>query len=205
MKEHVMGVPSGNTALGNSVADKDYQLAEYHRLCSEVEKRVELGIQFFDRLLAVTERCAGVAGIFLTLAGVVIGIGPRLIGSAYLINVLLMLCRYAAAIALLGCPILLAFLAGFVGENDLRIGQINHHIKHEHEAPHLPRGWETVRHQLFKAMPWLLRKEQRAQYHCLAPRRGRKLLSMRGLFITVQGIFLFAAWMVAAMGSINFF
>ncbi len=185
------------------LADKDYQLAEYVRLCNEIEMRVELGLQFFDRLMSVAERCVALAGVFLTLAGVVVSIGPRAVDSA-LIGLLLALLCYAAAIVLLSCPILLAFLGGLVGENDLRIGQINYHIKHEHEEIYLPRGWESIRHPLFKAMPWRVKPCDRTQYHELASRKGLKLLSMRGLFAVVQILFIMAAVGIGTLGILQF-
>lgn len=184
------------------LADKDYQLAEYVRLCNEIEKRVELALQFFDRLMSVAEKCVALAGVFLTLAGVVVSIGPRAVDSA-LIGLLLTLLCYAAAVVLLCCPILLAFLGGLVGENDLRIGQINYHIKHEHEAIYLPRGWESIRHPLFKAMPWRVKPYDRARYHELASRKGLKLLSMRGLFAVAQCLFIAAALAVGALGTLQ--
>lgn len=183
--------------------DKDYQLAEYHRLCNEIEKRVELGLQFFDRLMSVAERCVALAGVFLTLAGVVVSVGPRVIESASLVSLLLAILCYAAAVVLLCCPILLAFLAALVGENDLRIGQINYHIAHEHEAYYLPHGWETVRHHLFRARPWRIKPGDRIQYHALAGRKGLKLLSMRGLFAVVQLLFISAAIAIGAMGTLQ--
>lgn len=183
-------------------ADKDYQLAEYTRLCCEIEKRVELAIQFFDRLMSVAERCVALAGVFLTLAGVIVSVGSHAI-NAELIGLLLSLLCYAAAITLLCCPILLAFLAGLVGENDLRIGQINYHIKREHEALYLPRGWESIRHPLFRARPWQVKSEDQLQYHELASRKGLKLLSMRGLFAVVQILFISAAVSVAVLGTIQ--
>jgi hypothetical protein len=183
------------------VADKEYQLAEYSRLCSEVEKRIELALQFFDRLLTVTERSVTLAGVALTLAGLVLSVGSHVVGSA--MGLILALLCYAAAIAFLYCPILLSFLAGLVGENDLRIGQINYHIKREHEPQHLPHGWETIRHQLFRAMPWVVRPADRAQYHALASRKGLKLLSMRGLFAVVQLLFIAAAIGVGTLGTLQ--
>jgi hypothetical protein len=169
--------------VSTTTADKAYQLAEYSRLVSEIEMRVGLVPQFFDRVLVTAEKCIATAGVFLTLAGLVIGVGPRFI-SAQNVSLLLALLCSVAAIALWCCVVLLAFLAGFVGENDLRVAQINYHIRYEHEKTALPKGWETIRHGLFEAKPWFSRKKR--VYHELAPRRGTKLLSMRGLFLTVQ-------------------
>lgn len=69
-----------------------------------------------------------------------------------------------------------------------------------HEAIYLPRGWETIRHQIFQAKPWFTRKKH---YHELALRRGMKLLSMRGLFLTVQVLFLVAGAVCALLGSLQ--
>ena len=184
------------------VADKAYQLAEYGRLVNEVEMRVGLVPQFFDRVLVTAEKCVGTAGVFLTLAGLVIGVGPRFI-SVQNVSLLLALLCSVAAIALWCCVVLLAFLAGFVGENDLRIAQINYHIRYEHEESYLPRGWETIRHGLFQAKPWFTRK-RRVHYHELAPRRGMKLLSMRGLFLTVQVLFMVAGTACALFAHTQF-
>lgn len=191
--------------LTRGAADKDYQLAEYGRLSDEIGTRIQLGIQFFDRLLTVAEKCAAVAGIFLTLAGLMISVGPHVISSAQTLVLLLAVLCSAAAVALLCCPILLAFLAGLVAENDLRVGQINYHLRYEHEEPYLPRGWEKIRHGLFQARPWFLKKSDRdAQYHELAGRQGLKVLSMRGLFATVQMLFLVAGSICACLGLINY-
>lgn len=122
--------------------------------------------------------------------------------SPQTVSLLLTLLCCMSAVALWCCPVLLAFLSGLVGENDLRIAQLNYHIRYEHELPHLSRGWETIRHQIFKAKPWFT--HERARYHELAPRRGMKLLSMRGLFLTVQSLFLLAGMVCALLGSSQF-
>ena len=196
----VREIPSSKQ--GPSSPDKQYELAEYNRLVNEIDLRVGLVPQFFDRVLTVAEKCIAVSGIFLTLAGLVVSLGPRFMTSVQTVSLLLALLCSVAAVALWCCPVLLAFLAGFVGENDLRTAQINYHLRYEHEALYLPRGWETIRHQIFKAMPWFTR--DRAQYHELAPRRGMKLLSMRGLFLTVQSLFLLAGMVCALLGSSQF-
>lgn len=192
--------PSREQELRNP--DKEYQIAEYGRLVSEIDLRVGLVPQFFDRVLTVAEKCTATAGIFLTLAGLVLSLGPRFMTSVQTVSLLLALLCSVAAVALWCCPVLLAFLAGFVGENDLRTAQINYHLRYEHEAIYLPRGWETIRHQLFKAKPWFTRKL--AQYHELAPRRGMKLLSMRGLFLTVQVLFLIAGAVCTLLAGSQF-
>lgn len=162
-----------------------YELAEYGRLCDEIPARISIDMDLLDRMFQAAGFCATIAGLLLTVGGALLNIGIQLVG---------------ASIALLCCPIILAFLAGMQSDNDLRRGQIIWHIRTRHEARHLPDGWESRRHSLFKARPWILRKRDRARYHELAPLRGLKVLSMRGLFITVQILFLGAG---AACGYVG--
>jgi hypothetical protein len=162
-----------------------YELAEYGRLCDEIPARLSIDMDLLDRLLQTAGFCATVAGLLLTVGGALLTSGIQLMG---------------ASIALLCCPIILAFLAGVQTENDLRRGQITWHIRTRHEARHLPDGWESRRHSLFKARPWILRKRDRARYHELAPLKGLKVLSMRGLFITIQILFLDAGAVCGYVG-----
>lgn len=154
-----------------------YELAEYERLCNEIPARLSIDMELLDRMFTAAAFCSTIAGLFLTVGGTLLNLGIQLLG---------------ASIALLCCPIVLAFLAGMLSENDLRRGQIIWHIRTRHEARHLPDGWETRRHTIFKPRPWLARQQDRAQYHELAPRRGLKVLSMRGLVVTLQVLFLVA-------------
>src|SRR5581483_6855952 len=185
---------------GSTSVDKEYQLAEYGRLTSEVNLRVQINYDFFDRVLTVAEKCATLAGLALTLAGLVIGVGPQVIGSVDTIHLLLGIFCYAAAIPLIFCPLLLAFLGGLLEENDLRIGQINRHLSDEHEQVYLPRGWERERRRRFPTMPLRVKRHERAKYHELSPRQGLKLLSMRGLFASVQVLFLMIALAIISLG-----
>lgn len=154
-----------------------YELAEYGRLCNEITARLSIDMDLLDRMFQAAGFCAAAAGLFLTFGGAVLNVAIQLIG---------------AAIALLCCPIILAFLAGLHSENDLRRGQITWHIRTRHEARHMQDGWESRRHTIFKPRPWIARQRNRAQYHELAPRRGLKVLSMRGLSTTIQVLFLAA-------------
>lgn len=154
-----------------------YELAEYGRLCDEVPARLSIDMDLLDRMFQAAGFCATIAGLLLTVGGALLNLGIQLVG---------------ASIALLCCPIILAFLAGMQSDNDLRRGQITWHIRTRHEARYMPDGWESRRHSIFKARPWLLRKRDRAKYHELAPLKGLKVLSMRGLVITIQILFLAA-------------
>jgi hypothetical protein len=162
-----------------------YELAEYGRLCDEILARLSIDMDLLDRLFQAAGFCATVAGLLLTVGGAWITIGIQLIG---------------ASISLLCCPIVLTFLAGMQSENDLRRGQITWHIRTRHEERHMPDGWESRRHAIFKARPWVLCKQARSRYHELAPLKGLKVLSMRGLFITIQVLFLGAG---AACGYVG--
>ncbi len=152
-----------------------YELAEYERLCDEIPARLSIDMTLLDRMFQAAGFCATLAGLLLTIGGQLLPIGIQLVG---------------ASIALLCNPIILAFLAGMQSENDLRRGQITWHIRTRHEARHVPDGWESQRHTIFQPRPWFLRKRDRTRYHKLAPVKGLKVLSMRGLFITVQLLFL---------------
>ncbi len=154
-----------------------YELAEYERLCGEIPVRLSLDTELLDRVFQAAGFCATVAGLLLTVGGAWLNLGVQLVG---------------ASIALLSSPIILTFLAGMHSENDLRRGQITWHIRTRHEARYMADGWETRRHHIFKARPWILRKRDRGRYHELAPFKGLKLLSMRGLFTTIQILFLTA-------------
>jgi hypothetical protein len=132
-------------------------------------------MELLDRMFTAAAFCSTVAGLFLTVGGALLNLGIQLLG---------------ASIALLCCPVVLAFLAGMQGENDLRRGQIAWHLRTRHEARYLPDGWESRRHAIFRPRPWVVRKQDRDQYHELAPLKGVKVLSMRGLIITVQVLFL---------------
>ncbi len=162
-----------------------YELAEYRRLCDEIPARLSIDMDLLDRMFQAAAFCSTVAGLLLTIGGTLVSIGIQLIG---------------ASIALLCCPIVLAFLAGMQSENDLRRGQITWHLRTRHEARSLPDGWESRRHAIFKARPWILRKRDRARYHELAPLKGLKVLSMRGLFITIQILFLGAGAVCGYVG-----
>lgn len=152
-----------------------YELAEYGRLCDEISARLSIDMDLLDRMFQAAGFCATIAGLLLTVGGAWLNLGIQLVG---------------ASIALLCCPIILAFLGGMQVENDLRRGQITWHIRTRHEARHLTDGWESRRHTIFKPRHWVVRKRDRAHYHELAPLKGLKVLSMRGLFLTIQGIFL---------------
>ena len=152
-----------------------YELAEYGRLCDEITARLSIDMDLLDRMFQAAAFCATAAGLLLTVGGALLNIDIQLIG---------------ASIALLCCPVVLAFLAGIQSGNDLRRGQISWHIRTHHEARYMPDGWESQRHTIFQARPWIVRRRDRARYHGLAPLKEVKVLSMRGLFMTIQILFL---------------
>ena len=175
------------TEKTSEIEPSAYELAEYERLCSEISTRLSLDMELLDRLFQAAGFSATLAGLLLTVGGTWISLGVQLLG---------------ASIALFCCPVVLAFLAGMQSDNDLRRGQIVWHLRTRHEERYMPDGWESRRKVVFNARPWVvLRKQDRAKYHKLAPLRGAKVLSMRGLFVTVQVLFLGAGTTCGYVGA----
>jgi Flp pilus assembly protein TadB len=157
--------------------DKDYKLEEYKRLTSEVQAQL-------DRLDRLDDRVTQIAGFCASVAVVLAGLGN--LTTTVLVQLL------GAAVALYLCPILLGFVAAKREKIDLRIAQINYHLRYYHEERYLAgEGWETIRHHLFKTRPWFAHKGE--VYHALAPRRGLDILASRGIFVSIEGLYILAA------------
>jgi hypothetical protein len=166
-----------------AAVDKDYQLEEYKRLCSEVQAQLDRLDRLEDRVPQIAGVCASVAAVLATLGNLATSTTAQLLG---------------AAIALYVCPVLLGFIACKREKIDLRIAQLNFHLRYQHEARYLPGvGWETTRHQLFQSRPWFASKGQ--VNHALAPLRGLDVLASRGLFVSIEGLYILAATGCAVM------
>src|SRR5258708_28524221 len=168
------------TTNGTTDIDREYKLREYDRLCSEIEKQLERRDKIDDRVIQISGFCVTIAGVIVTTGGLMNNIIVQELGTS---------------IVLFACPILLGFCACQREQIDMRIAQINYHLRYEHEEKFLQgKGWETKRHELFKARPWFPQFSKHGKtYHELAPRRGLNVIASRGLFCTVEGLFILAA------------